>query len=263
MLLVHGLGSAGYIEWRFNVPSLALSRRVLAPDLPGFGRSAKPTARYGVPYFARTLEEYLQQLRVRSVDVVGASLGGRVALELTLRNRSLVRRLVLVNSFGLGRPNVHLFYPLVTIPRVGEAVMRLLGRGLRSASPDIVRRVAARYTGTQAELEKVIDEAYLADMREMHSDEDYPTAYLATVRSLLQPQALVRQRNLVRRLAATRIPVLLVWGTEDRLFPVEHATRAHAQLPDSRLALIEGAGHTPQAERPEEFNRLVAEFLGS
>lgn len=55
----------------------------------------------------------------------------------------------------------------------------------------------------------------------------------------------------------------LIWGADDPLFPVAHATRAHALIEGSRLAVIEGAGHTPQAERPEEFNRVLNAFLSA
>ncbi len=58
------------------------------------------------------------------------------------------------------------------------------------------------------------------------------------------------------------MPVQLIWGADDPLFPIAHATRAHGLIPDCRLAVIEGAGHTPQAERPEEFNRVLHAFLG-
>src|SRR6266567_5607315 len=105
VLFVHGLGSSGYIEWRFNLPVIARKHRVLAPDLPGFGRTDKPRGgRYGIAYFARTLVRYLDGLDLRSVAVVGTSMGGRVALELALRAPGRVERLVLVNALGLGRP---------------------------------------------------------------------------------------------------------------------------------------------------------------
>ncbi|HEX6506775.1 MAG TPA: alpha/beta fold hydrolase, partial [Chloroflexota bacterium] len=115
---------------------------------------------------------------------------------------------------------------------------------------------------TKAVLEEAVDDAFLADMREMHQDPNYPSAYVATVRSLMTARSLLKQRHLVRALAAAKLPVLLVWGVEDKLFPVEHATRTHGELPNSNLVLIEGAGHSPQWERPEEFNRVIAEFLG-
>jgi pimeloyl-ACP methyl ester carboxylesterase len=261
VVFVHGLGSSGYIEWRFNLPSTAGIRRVLAPDLPGFGRSEKPSLSYGIPLFARTLEGYLRALRIRSAVLVGASLGGRVVLELATRHPELVSRVVLVNALGLGRPNLRIAYPLVTLPRIGEALMGLLRTGLNRSSGDSIRRLARRYLGISGDVERTMDDAYLADLRELHEAEGYHQAYLATVRSLARPGSLAPGQELVYRLRQTGLPVLLIWGADDPLFPLEHATRAHRDLPGSRLAVIEGAGHTPQAERPDEFNRVLRSFL--
>ena len=70
-----------------------------------------------------------------------------------------------------------------------------------------------------------------------------------------------RALDVTRRLDRIQAPVLLIWGANDPLFPVEQAERAHRLLPGSKLAVIVGAGHTPQAEKPEEFNRHLAAFL--
>lgn len=263
IVFIHGLGSSGYIEWRFNLPHFVRHQRVFAPDLPGFGRSEKPRARYGVPFFARTVNRYLEARRLRAITLVGTSLGGRIALEVALRYPERIQRLVLVNALGLGRPQVQLYYGLVTVPRVGEAVMRVAKEALHRAPPDVIRRVAARYLGASADLERTMDDRYLDDLREMYAESGYQAAYLSTVRSLVTPGALIGEHDLSRRLHRLRPQVLLVWGADDPLFPVEHATRAHALLPGSRLAVIEGAGHTPQAERPDEFNRVLDRFLAS
>ncbi|MGH7903388.1 MAG: alpha/beta fold hydrolase [Candidatus Dormibacteraceae bacterium] len=262
LLLVHGLGSSGYIEWRYNLADLARHHRVLAPDLPGFGRSDKPRTRYGVPFFARTLDAYMERLRLRSAAVVGASLGGRVAIELALQRPARVSRLVLVNSLGLGRPRVRLYYPLMMMPRVGEAVMGLVREGVRRAPLEVVRRVAARHLGARADAGHLIDEGYLADIRELHSQRGFGEAYLATVRSLARLGSAVHNRDLADRLARLDKPVMLIWGADDPLFPVEHALAAHRLIPDSRLEIVENAGHSPQAERPDDFNRLLRGFVG-
>jgi pimeloyl-ACP methyl ester carboxylesterase len=261
VVFVHGLGSSGYIEWRFNLPSLAGSRRVLAPDLPGFGRSEKRSVRYGVPLFAKTLEGYLRALRLRPAVLVGASLGGRVVMELAIRRPEMVRKVVLVNALGLGRPNLRFAYPMLTLPRVGEAMLGLLRSGLQRSPGGSIRRLARRYLGSSGDLERTMDDAYLAELRELHEAEGYHQAYLATVRSLARPASLLQGPQLVARLRQTGLPVLLVWGADDPLFPLEHAEKAHRDLPGSRLAVIEGAGHTPQAERPDEFNRILRSFL--
>lgn len=264
VLFIHGLGSSGYIEWRFNLETAAARHRVFAPDLPGFGRSEKPRARYGIPYFTRFIERYLESRGLRSVAVVGTSMGGRVALELALQRPRLVNRLVLVNSLGLGRPKMRVSYGLVTIPRVGEAMMKVARGALRWAPPHMIRRVTARYTGASADLDRTMDDAYLDDLRELYAAEGYHDSYLATVRSLVTLRSLLDgDYDITGRLRELKLPVQLIWGADDPLFPVAHATLAHSMIARSRLAVIEAAGHTPQAERPEEFNRVLHRFLDS
>jgi pimeloyl-ACP methyl ester carboxylesterase len=262
VVFIHGLGSSGYMEWRFNLEAAADQHRVFAPDLPGFGRSEKPRARYGIPYFTRFIERYMEERGLRSAAVVGASLGGRIALELALESPRLVRKLVLVNALGLGRPNVHVSYGLVTIPRVGEALMNVVRGALRWAPSPTIRRVAARYAGASSDLTRTMDDAYLDNLRELYAADGYHNAYLATVRSLVTPKAVFGgQHDMTMRLNELKVPVQLIWGADDPLFPVAHAARAHSLIERSRLTVIEGAGHTPQAERPEEFNRVLHNFL--
>ncbi len=262
VLFIHGLGSSGYMEWRFNLEFASAHHRVYAPDLPGFGRTEKPLARYGVPYFTRFIERYMEGRGLRSAAVVGASLGGRVALELALKHPHRVRKLVLVNSLGLGRPSMHLTYGLITLPRVGEALMKVAGDAFRWAPARMIRSVAARYVGSGADLKRTMDDTYFANMRELYAADGYRDAYLTTVRSLITPRALLAaDYDLSKRLPAIKMPVQLIWGADDPLFPVAHAARAHGLIKHSRLAVIEGAGHTPQAERPEEFNRVLDNFL--
>jgi pimeloyl-ACP methyl ester carboxylesterase len=264
ILFIHGLGSSGYIEWRFNLPYFARRHRVFAPDLPGFGRSDKPaSARYGIPYFARTIDRYLQNRRLRGVTVVGTSMGGRIALELALAHPARVGRLVVVNSLGLGRPKIQPYYPMMLMPRLGETLLHGMRHGLRWAPSPVIRRLAARFIGARGDLEKTMSDQYLNDLREMYAAEGYPGAYLASVRSIASPRSYFGGLDVSQRLGRIKVPVLFLWGANDPLFPVEQATRAHELLPGSKLALIEGAGHTPQAEKPDEFNRHLAAFLKS
>lgn len=265
VVFIHGLGSSGYMEWRRNLEPAAERHRVFAPDMPGYGRTDKPRARYTIPYFARFVERYMEDRRLRSAAVVGASLGGRVALELALERPALVRKLVLVNTLGLGRPQVRMAqmaYGLVTIPRVGEAVMRFTRDALTWAPRAMIRRVASRYAGSTIDMTQTLDDAYLDDLREMYAAEGFDAAYLSTVRSLVNPRALLGgHHDVTRRLNELRIPVQLIWGADDPLFPLAHAERAESLIDGARLAVIEGAGHSPQAERPDEFNRVLHRFL--
>lgn len=262
VLFVHGLGSAGYLEWRHTLPALSRSHRVFAPDLPGFGRSDKPREGYGIPLFARVIEEYMRARRLRPV-LVGASMGGRVALEVALRRPGAVRKLVLVNALGVVRPRVRPHYPLILLPRVGEALMWLMRQALHRLPPAQLRGFARRYLGLAGDVDRVLSEPYLADLREMHGAEGYPEAYAATVRSLAALAEYRASGQLMGRLAATGLPVLLIWGARERLFPLADARVAQERLPGSRLAVIKDAAHSPQAENPEEFNRVLEDFLAS
>jgi pimeloyl-ACP methyl ester carboxylesterase len=132
---------------------------------------------------------------------------------------------------------------------------------LRWAPATLIRKVAARYTGASPDLAEAMNDEYLGYLREMYAEDGYPRAYLATVRSLVEPEVLFGSYDLTSQLKRIEVPTLFVWGAADPLFPLEHATRAHRMLPGSRLTVIDGAGHTPQAERPEEFNRTLARFL--
>jgi pimeloyl-ACP methyl ester carboxylesterase len=265
VVFIHGLGSSGYMEWRYNLEATAARHRAFAPDLPGYGRTEKPRVRYTIQYFARFVERYMEDRGLRSAALVGASLGGRIALELALEQPRMVRKLVLVNALGLGRPRVRaaqMTYGLMTLPRVGEAVMGFARDALHWAPSSMIRRVAGRYAGASADLVKAMDDGYLDNLREMYATDGFHNAYLSTVRSLINPGALFGgNHDVTARLNELKIPVQLVWGADDPLFPVAHAARAHAMIVRSKLAVIEGAGHSPQAERPEEFNRVLRRFL--
>lgn len=264
-LFIHGIGSSGYMEWRRNLEPAAARHRVYAPDLPGYGRTDKPHTRYTVPYFARFIVRYMEEVGLRSAALVGASLGGRIALEVALEEPRLVSKLALVNTLGFGRPKVQMTqmaYGLVTVPRVGEAAMRFARDALSWASPKVIRRVVGRFAGSSADLSQTLDDEYLADLREMYAEDGFHSAYLSTIRSLVRPRALLGgHHDVTRRLNELKIPVQLIWGADDPLFPVAHAERAQEMIAACKLAVIKGAGHTPQAERPEEFNLVLNRFL--
>src|SRR5260370_5250500 len=98
VVFIHGLGSSSYMEWRHTLEPTAARHRVFAPDLPGYGRTEKPRARYTIPYFARFVERYIEDRALRSAVIVGASLAGRIALEVSLEQPKLARKHVLVTS---------------------------------------------------------------------------------------------------------------------------------------------------------------------
>jgi pimeloyl-ACP methyl ester carboxylesterase len=109
---------------------------------------------------------------------------------------------------------------------------------------------------------RILDESYLESLREMHATSGYPRAYAATVRSLARREAR-ESAALLTRLAESGLRVLVIWGEGDRLLPVDRAREAVRTLPGARFEVIEGAGHAPQSERPDEFNRVLEDFLAT
>lgn len=248
LVLLHGLG-AMVESWLFNVHSLSRHQRVLALDLPGFGRSDKPNVPYTLDYFAGFLADFLDALDVRRAVLVGNSLGGAVALQLALRAPAHLSGLVLVDSLGLGQ-KVSVYLRLLTLPFIGVR----LARPSRSA---IVRMLNMTVYDRSLVTRDVVDLWY--EMVRLPGAQD---AFLATCRSLFDFRG-VRPavfQPIVRRLESLAMPTLLVWGWDDALLPVSQAQQALAHLPNGQLHLFAECGHVPQIERAPAFNELVLVF---
>lgn len=252
VVFLHGAGSSGLLEWRYVLPVVGGRRRVLAPDFPGFGFSMKPPLRYGIPLFERTLLRYLDRRRLRRPLLVGASMGGRVAIEFALRHPERVSRLILVDSLGFGMPRAPLLGVLAA-PVVGDLAYGVLQSALGRMEPEALRNLASR-VGMSTE---TLDDTHLGVLREIHQDPGAGYAQTTTLRSL----ALHSLDDVTPRLQSLAVPIRLIWGSEDPIFPVGLAVRAQRRLPNSKLAIIEGARHEPQLERPDTFLEALLHYL--
>ena len=135
ILLIHGMAGSSQ-TWREILPPLAKKYRVIAPDLLGHGRSAKPRTDYSLGAFAVGLRDLLDELEVDSATVVGHSLGGGIAMQFLYQHPDYCRRLVLLSSGGLGQdvglmlrllsaPGAELFMPVIAprfVLRAGDSV---------------------------------------------------------------------------------------------------------------------------------------------
>lgn len=254
VVFLHGIAQSGVLDWRFVLPTIAQRRRVYAPDFPGFGFSQKPPVRYGVPLFARTLLHYLDARGLRKAVLVGASMGGRVALEVAMHHPERVERLILVNSLGFGLARSPLL-GVFTVPLVGDLAYTGLAGALLSMDGDRFRRL----TGRMGMVPDLLDDSQLDILRQIHQDPGAGYSHTRTVRSL----ALHSMDDLGPALARAHLPmpIRLIWGGEDHLFPVSQAIRAQSLLAGSKLAIIEGAGHSPELERPQTFLDALTHYL--
>lgn len=246
VVLLHGRGHAAPM-WFSYLTVLARGRRVLAVDLPGFGLSSPPegalrTAEDGVRFFTEPVEELLQTLAPGPVAVVGHSLGGLVAVELALRGKVPVERLVLIDSMGLGPEMTSLARGFF---RAGpERVARTLGRRLFDRLlPPPETPLGRRLGALGYELLAV--------------PEGRPRAAKA-FNTLVPLVGGVFHRG--EQLASVKQPVLLVWGEKEDTLPVSLAVEAAKQLPEVRLLRVM-AGHSPHLERPEVVLPALKAFL--
>jgi pimeloyl-ACP methyl ester carboxylesterase len=252
LVLLHGI-TCSSDTWEQVIPALAKHFTVIAPDLMGHGRSAKPAADYSVETYARTVRDLLLALGHTRATIVGHSLGGGVAMQLSSQFPEMVERLVLVASGGLGPelhpvlrmaslPGVEGLLPALCSPRLGRLVdggARLLGRaGVRSGTD--VREMWRGYKSL-----------FEAGARR---------AFFQTVRGAIGLRG-QRATALDRLHLAAHLPTLIVWGKRDTIIPVEHAYSGHEGIAGSRLAVFDEAGHFPHIDCGERFARLLTEFV--
>lgn len=252
IVLVHGLGAAADI-WIRNIEMLAEKHRVIVPDLPGFGKSDVPHPSFS-PF---DYTDFLAGLICATVDdqatLVGQSLGGAVVLDYALRYGDRVDKLVLVDSAGLG-PEVIWTLRLLSLPLFGELfTCRPTQKGV-----EIFFRLAVRNRALITR--QLVDIFY-----DYYARPGFKTFFLRLLRRLVNIRG-VRKEALSRimpNLLRIRQPVLIVWGEEDRVLPLKHAYAAKACLPQAIIKTVKRSGHLPFLEYPDEFNRLVLQFLNS
>lgn len=261
LLLVHGLGSSAGVEFYYNLEALATRHCVYAVDLPGFGRSDKPSVDYTIEFFVEVLRDFMDSQGLRRAALMGVSLGGRIALGFALEYPGRVERLVLVDALGVGVPRRVLAYSLLLARGIGELALSGTARALRRMNPRTIRRLWGWYLARPGSMEQILSDDRIASHREMLGMPAYRAAYLSALRSVAGMRR-VRDGILVEdRLSDLTMPTLLVWGRHDHIFPPSHAEEAARRIPDAGFEIFEDSGHTPQMEEPERFNQLILDFL--
>jgi pimeloyl-ACP methyl ester carboxylesterase len=252
LLLIHGIAEAAW-AWEVVIPALARRHRVIAPDLLGHGRSAKPRGDYSLGNQATLMRDLMISLDIERATLVGHSLGGGITMQFAYQYPERCERMVLIASGGLGRdvtfllrslglPGADLVAPLflsTTTRGVLLGAARWLGRrGLKASAGQ--RAMWRSYAGLTEPATRA--------------------AFIATVRAVIDQRG-QRVSALERLYLAQSMPTLLIWGEKDRVIPVAHARAAQAEMPGSRLEVISDAGHFVQLERPQQVAELILDFL--
>ncbi|MCF4139399.1 alpha/beta hydrolase [Streptomyces sp. Tue 6430] len=236
LVLVHG-HPFDRTMWAPQLEAFAPTRRVVVPDLRGYGASPVVPGTTPLSRFARDVEDLLDDLAVDAFVLAGLSMGGQIALECLDRLGDRVRGLVLADTFA---------EPETPAGRTARNALadRLLAEGMRGYADEVLPKMVAPYAphAVRAHVHRMMTsappEGAAAALRGRAERPDY--------------------RPSLRRVTA---PALVVVGADDEFTPVRDAETLHALLPDSVLRVIDGCGHLPNLERPAEFNAALTEFL--
>jgi pimeloyl-ACP methyl ester carboxylesterase len=245
LVLLHGIAGSGQ-TWLPVLEELArreFPRAVIAVDLLGHGGSAAPRGDYSVSALAGIVRDTVGLLGHQHATIVGHSLGGGVAMQFAYLFPERCGRLVLIASGGFGR-SVSPLIRASNLPGAGTVIATVLNKG----TTELLTRQSRRWQVEARELA-----AHLASL----SDPAKRTAYLQVVRGSTDIKG-QRVSATDRLYLAEAVPTLIIWGDRDRIIPVEHGLRAAKLMPNSRLEIIEGAGHFPHCSYPR---RVVAELL--
>ncbi|MBX3620114.1 MAG: alpha/beta hydrolase [Rhizobacter sp.] len=253
VLLVHGLGQNAHRDWATAIaPLVAGPFHVVALDLPGFGASPGGPQGYSFHALAGVLEQVLEQTAPgQRVHVVGHSLGAAVSLYFAHTRPALVDRLVLVDAAGILLKTVYVQHMASwRTPQVGIApVDRVL--------KDLSDRIGGFRRGIFNNLDDRFDFS-----RWLAQNPGVRYALLGRHTQIEAGLGLV-EHDFTAAIRETAAPTTVIWGHDDPIAPLRTGRLLAARMPDARLKVIDGAGHTPMQDSADAFRALLLEALVS
>lgn len=244
VLLIHGSGPgvSAWANWQHTVPVLAQGARVVALDLVGYGLTDRPD---DVVYSLRTWTDHvwglLDQLGIEKVSVIGNSLGGRIALQMAEDHPERLHRLVLMGAPGVGM-------------EVTDGL-----KALRAYQPsmDNMRNLLTSYFA--------VDTSIITDdlVKIRYEASALPGAHEAYTAMFSDPKHKGNELGITEeQVLAIDTPALIVHGREDKVVPRSIGWGMAQLLPNADLHMFAHCGHWTQIERADEFNQVVADYLG-
>lgn len=241
VILIHGggAGADSYGNWRNVIPILARRHRVIAVDMIGFGRTAKPEGPYSQDRRIDHLTAFIEALGLGGPPVlVGNSMGGATALGVSVRRPDLVRALVLMGSAGLNVEISKELLPIVNYDFTREGMTRLI----RALTND-------RFE---------IDEDLVSYRFALAAEADTRRAYAATMGWIKEQGGLFYDEDFIRRVG---VPTLVVNGKDDKVVPMASAFRFLQLIDNSWGYIIPHCGHWAMIEHPENFAEATLSFI--
>ncbi len=238
LILIEGLGVGAWL-WEKQVPAFSKNFTTVVYDNRGAGKSDKPEGPYTISLMADDLAALMDTLQISKAHILGASMGGFIALDFALRYPEKVDRLVLVATSAGGPDHVPMSQEALAMLFITDSDPRRLTR----------KKLALAYTDSFLQTKEV---EHLVELRMKNPQP--PHAYMAQITA-------GTIFNLSEEVKNIQVPCLVTAASEDLLVPVANAKNLHKKIADSQLKIYQGPGHQFFVENPEPFNRDVIEFL--
>ncbi|MBO0862978.1 MAG: alpha/beta hydrolase [Chloracidobacterium sp.] len=245
LVLIHGY-TASTFAWKDVFDPLSQQFHVIAVDLKGFGFSSKPEGDYTRRAQGDLVNRFLERLGIERAILCGNSMGGEVAMNAAIRRPDRVSALILVDSSGVTVSGGGSVTPGVAgWPVIGPAIMSL------ALISDSLVRDGLRQCFYDKSI--VTDEQVAAYYRPLTTRAGQRAAYLARKQAAINP--------IEPEISKIWQPTLIIWGAEDELIPLEAGRKLNSLIAGSRLVVLDGCGHVPQAESPGRFMAEVSDFI--
>jgi 2-hydroxymuconate-semialdehyde hydrolase len=243
VLMIHGSGPgvSAWVNWRLVIPELSKDRRVLAPDMAGFGFTERvPGMTYSMEKWVEQAISFIDALELPVVDLVGNSFGGALSLALTIKHPERVRRLVLMGAAGVSfkiTPALDAVWGYEPSFENMRSIMDVFAYDRGLVNDDLAR---LRY---EASVRPGFHESYSSM---------FPAPRQRWVDALASDE---------HAIASIEKETLIVHGREDKVIPLENSQRLSQLISRSQLHVFGRCGHWTQIEHSKRFSQLVSNFL--
>ncbi len=258
ILLLHGFGASGR-HWRHNLRDLGARHPVYTLDLLGFGASEKAATYYGLDLWVEQVYDFWQAIVGEGMVVAGNSLGALVALLFAHKHPEAVRGLVTISLPDVVELERSVPKPLRPVKQILEATIGgLLATPLFYIlrQPLVIQSVLRNFV--YGNKKDNVDQDLVEIIASPAAEKQAVIAFNWLNRGMNRSQGVPSAKKMI---ALLKVPLLIVWGTKDRLVSPKPAKKLASYNPLAEVILLEGAGHCPQDEDPQKFNRLFLDWI--
>ena len=250
VILIHGFGGSMW-QWEYQQAALARQFRVITPDLLGAGLSDKPEIEYRPDQLLEFLTGFMDALHIPQAVMIGNSMGAGLAIGLALDNPARVSALILIDGL-----------PARVLDHLGSPSLR---RALTTPAPSwLVSAGNWLFGGSLLEStlrEFIHNPALLTPAMLDRSNRNRQRPGLFRALLTVGTNLPLWERDFAPRIGTLAHRTLIIWGEEDRVFPINTGEELHRQIPHSEFMRVPQAGHIPQWEQPDVVNAKILSFL--